>query len=285
MENETEKMVVYDYSGWNIFNSEQEYKIYARKTYNENTVLHRHTYIEFFYVTKGSGTHTLNNSVSTVKTGDACLLMENDTHGFTFDEYTDFHHIDILIKPEIFKETCDFFYNGLYDDILNEKFSRSCVLSFEQISRLNQFVSYLFLSPDNRKYISAAKFLLTSIIHFFLENHLRQTKDNPFPEWLISLLSKLNTNNNFSYPLTTLTAEYNYNLDYMRRIFKKYLGMTMTDYFNRRKLDYAYHLLQTTNFSVEQICEIVGFNNISHFYHSFKNVYNKKPSALRNSFQ
>lgn len=280
MLNSAQKVSTLDYSDWGTRDNTQRYKMYTRKTFNEISHIHRHTYIEFFYVTEGSGTHIFNKKNLTADVGSAGLLIPKDVHGFTYDGKNNFHHIDILMDTDYFKEACSFFYDELYDDILAEKFQRIFTLTFEQIATLNKFVPYMFLPPDNLAHVMAAKSLITSIIHFLIENYLQKTKDDS-PAWLISLLSKFNASENFTTPLPELTQEFAYNADYMRRIFKKNLGMTMTDYFNRKKMDYALHLLQTTDLSVEKICEAIGFNNISHFYHLFKKTFNKTPNEIR----
>ncbi len=274
------KVSTLDYSDWGTRDNTKKYRMYTRKTFNEISFPHRHTYIEFFYVTEGKGVHVYNRKSFPIEVGAAGLLIPKDVHGFTYDGKNNFHHIDILMDIDYFKEACSFFYDGLYEDILSEKFQRIFTLSFEQIATLNKFVPYMFLPPDNLGHIMAAKSLLTSIIDFLFENYLQKTKDDS-PEWLISLLSKLNASENFNAPLSDLTKEFAYNADYMRRIFKKNLGTTMTDYFNRKKMDYALHLLQTTDLSIESICETIGFNNISHFYHLFKRTFNKTPSEIR----
>ena len=277
-----ERVATLGYYDWAIRDNSQKYRMYAKKTSNEDSKIHRHDYIEFFYVTEGFGTHILNKKSYRVETGDACLLNPSDVHGFTYDRKEGFSHYDILMDKEYFKNACSFFYDGLYDDFMSGKFSCVFKLSFEQIATLNKFAPYMFLPPDNIGYIMASKSLTTSIINFLIESYLQKNKDN-FPQWLMTLLSKLNSSENFTVPLPELTKEFAYNVDYMRRIFKKNLGVTMTDYFNRNKADYAYRLLQTTDLSIEQICETIGINNISHFYHLFKEFFNSTPNKIRKS--
>ncbi len=280
MNDSTRKVSTLDYSDWGTRDNTQKYRMYIRKTFNENSSPHRHTYIEFFYVIEGTGTHLFNKKSFVLEAGAAGLLIPSDVHGFTYDGKNKFHHIDILMDTEYFKEACDFFYDGLFEDILAEKFRRTFTLSFEQMATLNKFVPYMFLPPDNLGHIMVSKSLVTSILHFLIESYLQKTKDDS-PEWLISLLSKFNAGENFTSSVADLTKEFAYNPDYMRRIFKKNLGTTMTDYFNRKKTDYALHLLQTTDLSVEKICEATGFNNVSHFYHLFKKAFNKTPNEIR----
>lgn len=280
MKKQSEKVATFNYFDWAVPDTTQKFHIYARKTVDESSMLHRHTYIEFFYVTEGSGTHILNGEHFTVETGAACLLTQNDVHGFYYDGYGGFRHIDILIETKFFKDACNFFHADLFKELTDGKISKKVVLSFEQISTLNKYVPYLLLSPDNILHTLAAKSILSTILILLTENYFNKAAED-FPEWLMNLLSKLNAPDNFIYSVAELTKEFAYNQDYMRRVFKQKIGTTMTDYFNHKKLDYAYQLLQTTNYPIEQICEIAGINNVSHFYHLFKKQYHRTPAEIK----
>ena len=91
----------------------------------------------------------------------------------------------------------------------------------------------------------------------------------------------LNSHDNLAVDLAQIIDHFSYSKEYMRRSFKKYLGMTMTDYFNKQKMLYAYSLLQTTPYSIEKICELIGISNISYFYQLFKKTFRITPHTVR----
>lgn len=59
-------------------------------------------------------------------------------------------------------------------------------------------------------------------------------------------------------------------LSYLCRVFKKHLNKTPTEFINDIRIANAKLALEYTNRSILQICEEVGFDNTSHFYHLFK---------------
>lgn len=101
------------------------------------------------------------------------------------------------------------------------------------------------------------------------------------PNWLNNLLTRLSTRDNFQSDIAELTADFAYNADYMRRLFKRYVGMTMTDYFNKQKMNYAYSMLQNGNQTVEEICEAVGIANMPYFHKLFKDTFHTTPKQVR----
>lgn len=55
------------------------------------------------------------------------------------------------------------------------------------------------------------------------------------------------------------------------------LGISFTDYVNRRKIQKAERLLLTQNMKVTEIAEAVGIENMAHFYELFKRYTGCKP--------
>lgn len=251
---------------------------FARRTTNESSPLHRHSFIEFFYVLEGSGSHILDGEIKTLTRGDAYLLHPNDVHGFPEAGVTLFRHSDIGIKTNYFKELCNCLSPDLFDEFCNGN-SLYFKLSSEQIAKLEHYIPHLYSSPTDEKNMLSAKAITLTITLLLLENRLVEKSD--IPSWVLQLLTILNSHENFKTDISILTSGFSYNADYMRRQFKKHMGMTMTDYFNRQKMDYAYKLLSTTNASIETICEMVGFNSISYFRDLFKRIFNTTPGEIQ----
>lgn len=251
---------------------------FSRISVNEYTPLHRHSYIEFFYVLEGKGTHILNGERKTLTRGDSYLLHPNDVHGFPETDATLFRHTDIGIKTNYFKELCNCLSPDLFDEFCNGN-SLHFKLSSEQIAKLEHHIPHIHLSPTDEKNKLSAKAITLTITLLLLENRLVEKSD--IPSWVLQLLTILNSHENFKTDISILTSGFSYNADYMRRQFKKHIGMTMTDYFNRQKMDYAYKLLSTTDASIETICEMVGFNSVSYFRDLFKRIFNTTPGEIQ----
>lgn len=281
MKEKQNEVVTFNYFDWAAPSNSQKYRIYARKTPTENSKMHRHAFIEFFFVTNGQAYHLINGQEVTVKKGDAVLLTSVDVHGFRLDGDHVFEHTDILIETDFFIEACNFFYQGLYDFILSVKDAKSFVLTFEQIADFENCSSYLFLPPDNVSHMVMAKSMLSKIVSLFLKNYYLSEHENSYPDWIMSLITKFSDVNNFSTSAADIVKDFAYNPDYMRRLFKHYTGTTMVDFFNKKKVEHAYLLLRTTDLSIEQICSAVGIVNPSHFYHLFRKVYHTTPSSVK----
>lgn len=73
------------------------------------------------------------------------------------------------------------------------------------------------------------------------------------------------------------------NVDYLSRIFKKEMGISLKDYIVSEKMKLAVAMLSNTDFSVSMIAANLGFTNFSYFAQVFKKFYNMSPSEYRDT--
>jgi AraC-like DNA-binding protein len=69
--------------------------------------------------------------------------------------------------------------------------------------------------------------------------------------------------------------------EHLSRVFKKETGIKPLEYISREKIRYASELLKTSNRSCKEICEMLGYENSSHFARTFKRVMGTTPNDFR----
>ncbi|TCM97777.1 two-component system response regulator YesN [Paenibacillus sp. BK033] len=75
------------------------------------------------------------------------------------------------------------------------------------------------------------------------------------------------------------------NPDYLDRMFKKEMGVSVTEYIVRKRMAVARQLLSKTALPVHAIASQVGFSNFSHFARIFKKHANRSPLEFRHEEQ
>jgi AraC-like DNA-binding protein len=69
------------------------------------------------------------------------------------------------------------------------------------------------------------------------------------------------------------------------RFFKMNMGITIFEYLNKIKIEFACKLLMDQNHSMTEVCFDSGFNNLSHFNNQFKRITGVPPSEYRKRFK
>ena len=68
------------------------------------------------------------------------------------------------------------------------------------------------------------------------------------------------------------------------QFFKMNMGITIFEYLNQIKIEFACKLLMDHDLSIMEVCLDSGFNNLSHFNNQFKKITGVPPSEYRKRF-
>ena len=78
-----------------------------------------------------------------------------------------------------------------------------------------------------------------------------------------------------------LEQEFNYNFDYLNRLFKRHTGQTIFGYLNALRIERAKQLLSTGFYSIAEIAEKTGFRDVYYFSRVFKKLTGVTPGEYR----
>ena len=118
---------------------------------------------------------------------------------------------------------------------------------------------------------------------FLLECFFPQ-KRKPGCPGKISILAVTYINQNYYNPSLSLTDVAKYihtNTAYLSRIFKKEMGIGVSEYMNRLRMEQAARLLRETNIKISDVAEKVGIEDARYFSSLFKRYTGTSPSLYR----
>jgi len=81
--------------------------------------------------------------------------------------------------------------------------------------------------------------------------------------------------------LNRLAKHLNVNASYLSMLFKKEVGITLTDYVNNHRIKHAQKLFLCTNFPIKSISFQCGISDIYYFTRLFKRITGTTPKAFR----
>lgn len=109
------------------------------------------------------------------------------------------------------------------------------------------------------------------------DNHERKTI-HPSIQKILVYIGK-----NFATDITVqeIAEEFRLNECYLSALFKKEVGINLSNYLQRYRANRAMELLKNSDLRINEIAYRVGYQNPSYFSEQFKKIYNITPSEIR----
>lgn len=106
----------------------------------------------------------------------------------------------------------------------------------------------------------------------------------PVPDRLIdNVISEIREHYMEDISLTSLSTKYNISMGYMSKMIKEQLQVNFSDYIASLRIQRAKELLRDDSLSIQEISEIVGYNDYFYFTKVFKKIEGISPSKYRKS--
>ena len=150
------------------------------------------------------------------------------------------------------------------DEVFGKNFSPySEIQSLESIASVQLWLEKFFDKVIRHSYkekMTKSKLLVMQVKDFINENLMDNTLN-----------------------LNSISNEFYLNSSYLRKIFKKEMGLTITDYITQVRMQKAKYLLTSVeDMAISRISELTGFSDPSYFSKSFKNYSGLSPSEYAN---
>ena len=236
-------------------------------------IMHGHIdYWEFTIVTKGSIKNVCNNETFVCNQNTLFYCTTKDVHKLVSDELNDqVQYCNIIVREERLKKILDSFSPNFYNTLLNGKksfhFSDFRIIEIDKIlHRINALDTSDIQKYED--YLCSALFLILQFLYF--ANIDNTESNNP---WINTLNKKMNSSEFLKYNVNTLCEELNCSRMHLNRFIKQYYDMTPHQFLLNYKLSYVYNLLLTSDLSIKDILDTIGYDSFSSFSKNFKEKY------------
>lgn len=254
---------------------------------------HRHDYVEFVFVLRGSYIQSINGVLHEHKAGDVCMLNPNVIHRDDVLgplDRTIFMGISLgFLKGELVRafvphpDICAFMENRF--GRTNQQYILFHQEDFKPVEELLGKI----LEEDAEKlpghhlvikgYLVRLFELLTKDHRYTCEHQRREEiEENLLAEILKYMQDHLATVNR-----DRLASFFHFNPDYMNRFMVKKTGQNYSSHLRAMRLQAAAWQLKNTDKSVNQVIRELGFSNKGHFNKMFSRKYGMLPGAYRKS--
>lgn len=253
----------------------------------KNVPIHWHNDLEINLIREGEAIFQVYQKSYRVRTGEGFLLNRNVPHSCSSPGNEHVRYSTILVRP-------DFLYGDFGSDV-----ERKCFQPFLQnsaipciyltgfdengkeiLQKLNQ-VEEAF---DRKRFCYELKIkgLLCEAFAMILYGHRQElTKFVPANlqelERLEKMLNYLNMHFTEVISLQDLADQVHLSREVCCRLFKKMTGKTITGYLEEYRVNKSFSLVQSGQYSMIQITEMVGFSNPSRFASAFRKRFGCNP--------
>ncbi len=227
---------------------------------------HTHDQWELVYCTEGNGTFKFENgSTIEYRKGDMVVIPPNELHAnFSQDGFTNLH---IRMTEPSFPYRSAF---RVKDD------------AEERLKHVFKEVQYYFMSDILKRELVLAA-LGELIISYMIVYRSNSEFSRPV-EQIRALIIASYADPNFALDEEIRRMPFHY--DYLRKLFKKELGLTPLEYMTQMRMKKAELMLTTmwgSDYSVAEIGQLCGFEDSLYFSRVFKKHFGCAPSTFAKS--
>lgn len=97
------------------------------------------------------------------------------------------------------------------------------------------------------------------------------------------VLTQIDSDLTSDLSLRNQAEKLNINSSYLSTLFKKETGATLTEYVNRKRVEHAIFLLNTTNLQIQTIAQSCGIPDVNYFTKIFKKHIGITPKDYRDN--
>ncbi|MCX7922342.1 MAG: AraC family transcriptional regulator [Clostridia bacterium] len=174
-----------------------------------------------------------------------------------------------------------FYWTRFSTNNLNSfEFASNYIKTFDSY-KLNGLFKQLFLATNAPEYPEYTADLLIALI--LNELSVMQKNISQKSTALIKNVAEwIRTNADCKTTVELVAHTFKYNKDYLCKLFKSSLNVGIKEFINEEKIKRAKNLLLTSNYTIKQIAEILGYDNQNLFIKFFKYHESISPAKYRN---
>lgn len=256
---------------------------------------HIHNFFEIKYQMKGTGTVIVDNKTIFLRESDFCFIAPFVGHcSEIFDP--DSYMINLVVVPQYIAQVFprvlqyhnfieEFLYSSQKDNA-NHTFMHIHTNFDPEIENLVTDIFQYFRKNKSFTLIGDlnAEAALERIFLLLLQKHMLQsgafqshTKQDEQIDQMVDYIQEHLDSVTFS----DIARLFHYSPSYTSRFIQKHTGQNFTNILKILRLKKAAELLKSSELTIDQITEQVGYSGKTNFYNSFKNYYGVTPAEFR----
>ena len=245
-----------------------------------------------FIVAFGQGSITIDSKVINLFSGNIILLKQVGEIKYNIKDKNEICFVKLkkeFITTQLIAQMadCPILYDFLRLDTSQMEYLLFDITMQEVVKTYLNILLYELSSNDeeNYKLVKASLILFLTNLHKVHQEALIISESSMMKDYDIGKWLKYMVDNYSTVTLRSMAEHFNFNPTYFSVRFKVLANCQFSEKLLEIKLEKARWLLVTTNLTVQNIVEMIGFKEKSYFYRVFKKQYKMTPLQYRKHYK
>ncbi len=228
----------------------------------------------------------LDGNLTTLDKHTIYIIAPHLVHKISFEEFPVSDQpflFNLAIDEHVFQNICNMISSNIISRINSEK----CVkvnLTDEEFTYLFYLISKLSKTVDAHMSSEYVKHIVSNI--FYIMNTQKDIKaQSRLQSYAYTVKEKIDNLEYLTTDIKEIYSKYPVSFSSLIAAFKKITGKTIINYIVEQRMAYAKLLLVTTNYSIIDIAQTLGYSSQSFFIQVFKKHYGKTPLQYKKDNQ
>ena len=261
------------------------YTIFVSDHISLPVTVHTHNYYQLIYCQKGIGKIEINNRIYSAVPGRAYLVRPMEAHGISPKDSLKLIEVKFTVDGESFKKSlselpCEF----EIDEHLSLRISLKEVIK-EGLSQkpysteaTNSALMLFLIRLLRKRGVNAEQRAAHS---FYFDTPKRRGDEGDRDVEFVQVIDYIEKHLSEPISLDDLSSLLHFEKSYLTVRFKEIWGLSPMQYVSWLRIERAKELLRTTDMSITDIANEVGFGSIHYFSRFFKEKENITPNEFR----
>ncbi|MBQ6163373.1 MAG: helix-turn-helix domain-containing protein [Clostridia bacterium] len=255
----------------------------------DSTPLHRHDFVEMEYMLHGSAAQMIDGKRVVLQQGDLLIMNRYVQHTIEKCGREDIM-INIMALPEYFDRVLTL--SGLEDSPMR-RFFLGCILAEDEspdylLFNLRELYpvrhlieNLLWTLKNDVPYRQSTNQLTLALALQLLQYHADSVRSGAQSTDILWTIQQYIDTRYADGSLEDAARVLHYDFRWLSHEIKRRTGKTFTELMQERRLQQAVWYLKNTAYSVPEICERIGYVNLTYFYKVFKARFGVTPKEFR----
>lgn len=242
---------------------------------------HIHSQIEILYVTEGSVSFYIGDTLHELHAGDCLFVNPMEPHyGYIPDSCDLVTYYVQQMEPEALMKIPSAEFQKDMDKLVNQNYKYPNRFGTEQSKQFGDIIlkTYYDLSDQSPELQAIADVANLFVLIGVPQPYDPALEPPPKDQFIHDTLVYIQSASPEELNLSAISQKFSYSKSYFSSLFKKKFSISFTEFCIQRKIEHIKYRIVRGDRNLNELCTKEGFNHYAYFYRKFKEITGIAPA-------